>query len=121
MAKPNKKIKGRIKEGPRRSLYQRFRSLRSQIHPETEQSILAIILIGLAAVLILAKFSNAGPAGEFLFKSLTTLFGLGYYLFPTIFLIMAGVFLSHREQKKKRSNYDFFGRHSFYYFRIGPN
>ncbi len=104
---PEKKLKPKpkIKKG----FLERLRELRSQIHPETEQSILAIILIGLAAVLILASFHNAGPAGEFIYKILTKLFGLGYYLYPTIFLIVAGAFLSSREEKHEGIAMTFFG------------
>lgn len=83
--------------------------LRSQIHPETERSILAVLFIAFSAVLILASAHNAGPAGEYIFNGLTKFFGLGYYLFPTIFLIMAGVFLSGGEQKDKTFGMTFFG------------
>ncbi len=83
--------------------------LRSQIHPETERSILAVLFIAFSAILILASAHNAGPAGESIFNGLTKFFGLGYYLFPTIFLIMAGVFLSGGEQKNKTFGMTFLG------------
>lgn len=84
-------------------------SLRSQVHPETERSILAVVFIAFAAILILASAHNAGPVGEDIFSGLTKLFGLGYYLFPTIFLIMAGVFFSVDEQKEKKFSMTFLG------------
>ncbi len=114
---PEKKPKPKHK--PKKGFFERFQELRSQIHPETEQSILAIILIGLAAVLILASFHNAGPAGEFIFKALSKLFGLGYYLFPTIFLIVAGAFLSSREQKHGGIAMTFFGAILFIFSGLG--
>lgn len=83
--------------------------LRSQVHPETERSILAVIFIAFSAILILASAHNAGPVGEDIFSGLTKLFGLGYYLFPTIFLIMAGVFFSVSEQKDKKFGMTFLG------------
>ena len=96
-----------------------MKSLRSQIHPETERSILAIFFIGIAAILILASFHNAGPAGEFAYNALTGFFGLGYYLFPTIFLIMAGVFLSETEQKERALTMTFLGAFLFIIAGLG--
>lgn len=104
MARKNKKNKE-----SRSSLRSRVKDLRSQIHPETERSILAIFFIGFSAILILASFHNAGPAGEFIYNTLTGFFGLGYYLFPTIFLIMAGVFLSGEEKKDRAMTMTFLG------------
>ncbi len=105
MAKKNKK--------PSRektfNLGEKIKYLRSQIHPETERSILGVLFIAFSAVLILASAHNAGPAGESIFNGLTKFFGLGYYLFPTIFLIMAGVFLSGGEKKEKAFGMTFFG------------
>ncbi|MDP3729199.1 MAG: DNA translocase FtsK [bacterium] len=95
MSKKNKKNK----DGkPRKSF---IASLRSQIHPDTERSILAIFFIGITIILALASIHKAGPAGELLYRVLNGLFGLGYYLFPIIFLIMSGVFLSAQEQKRQ--------------------
>ena len=105
MAKKNKKQ-------PREksfNLGEKIRYIRSQIHPETERSILGVLFIAVSAILILASAHNAGPAGESIFNGLTKFFGLGYYLFPTIFLIMAGVFLSGGEQKEKKFGMTFFG------------
>src|SRR3989338_7193151 len=115
MAKRNKNKKN----GASFSLWQKLKDIRSQIHPETEKSILAIIFIGIAAILILASFHNAGPAGEFIYGWLTKLFGLGYYLFPTIFLIMAGAFLSEREQKEMAIGMTFFGGSLFVISGLG--
>ena len=110
----NKKIK---KEGG--GLFNKIKRVRSAIHPETEKSILAVIFIGIAAILILASFHNAGPAGESIFAILTRLFGLGYYLFPTIFMIMAGAFLSGQEQTEKGFSMTFFGATLFVMSGLG--
>jgi hypothetical protein len=93
----------------KKNVGEKINSIRLQIHPETERSILAIFFIGISAILILAGFHNAGPAGEFIYEILTGLFGLGYYLFPLIFLIMAGVFLSVKEQKDRKFGTIFIG------------
>lgn len=80
----------------------RVSDIRSQIHPDTEKTILAVVCIVIAAILILALFHKSGPAGEALYRLLTILFGLGYYLFPLIFLIMAGTFISGKTQDNRR-------------------
>ncbi|MBI4992280.1 MAG: DUF87 domain-containing protein [Candidatus Harrisonbacteria bacterium] len=113
MAKKNKK------NLPKLSLWVKIKSVRSQIHPETERSILAVFFIGFAAILILASFHNAGPAGEFIYNFLTKLFGLGYYLFPTIFLIIAGVFLSGEEKKDRAMTMTFLGATLFIIAGLG--
>lgn len=83
---------------------EKFQSLRSQIHPETERSILAVFFIAASAILILASFHNAGPAGEFIYNWLTKFFGpVGYWLFPATFLLMSGVFLSGTKEENNRS------------------
>src|SRR3989344_4585731 len=97
MAKKNRKNK---EVG---SFLEKILAFRSQIHPETERSILAVFFFAVSAVLILANFHNAGPAGEFIYDWLAKFFGLGYWLFPTIFLIMSGVFLSGNKEENDRS------------------
>lgn len=69
-----------------------------KINPETKNSIIAVFLIGVAAVLLLAAFQKAGPAGEFVYSILEKLFGWGYYLFPTISILVAAVFLLAKQR-----------------------
>ncbi len=69
-----------------------------RIHPETKNSILAVILVGLAVLLLLAAFHKAGPVGDFVYLALEKLFGWGYYLLPTISLLVAGTFLLARRK-----------------------
>ncbi|MEK9154578.1 MAG: DNA translocase FtsK 4TM domain-containing protein [Patescibacteria group bacterium] len=71
----------------------------SRLHPETKKSVWAIIFLGVSIILLLAKFQNAGPAGNLFYDIFESLFGWGYYLLPLIFLIMAGVFLSSERRK----------------------
>ncbi len=70
-----------------------------RLHPETKKSIWAVIFFGVAAILILARFQNAGPFGNFLYRFFEKLFGWGYYLLPLIFLVLAGVFLASERRK----------------------
>ncbi|MDO8602009.1 MAG: DNA translocase FtsK [bacterium] len=83
------KKKHREKEG-KRATY---------VSSETKKSILGVLLIAVSIILILASFNKAGPAGTFLFKTLSFLFGLGYYLIPLICFIVGILFLLSREQK----------------------
>ncbi len=105
MAKKNKKQ--RAPSGP--STGEKLKALRDQVSPETERGIFAVALIAAAVIMILASVHNAGPVGDEIFAGLTNLFGVGYYLFPTIFLIMAGVFLTMEEKKDKKFGMMIFG------------
>jgi S-DNA-T family DNA segregation ATPase FtsK/SpoIIIE len=71
----------------------------SSLHPETKKSVLAIIYIGLASILLLASFKQAGPVGNFFYQILSRLFGWGYYLLPTIFLLAALAIFTSKERK----------------------
>ncbi len=78
----HKKLKG-LKDLP-----EEFR-----LHHETKKSVWAVIFIGIGVILLLARFRGAGPAGSFFYDVFETFFGLGYYLLPLIFFMMAGAFL----------------------------
>ena len=68
------------------------------VNPETKNSIVAIFLIGLALILVLAAFQKAGPVGGFIHLVLNNLFGWGYYLLPTIAVLVALFFLFSRQK-----------------------
>ncbi len=68
------------------------------VNPETKNSIVAVFLIGLSLILILAAFQKAGPVGEFVYMVLNNLFGWGYYLLPTIALLVAIFFLFSKQR-----------------------
>ena len=70
-----------------------------RLHPDTKKSIVAIIFLGIAALLILASFKSAGPAGNFVYGILENFFGWGYYLLPLIGVILAGVFLMSERRR----------------------
>lgn len=69
-----------------------------RIHPETKNSILAVVLVGVAILLLLAAFHKAGPVGDFVYMVLDKVFGWGYYLLPTICLLVAGAFLLAKQK-----------------------
>ncbi len=64
-----------------------------RLHPETKRSIWAVGFVGLSIIFFMAGFRKAGPGGEFLFNIFQTLLGLGYFAFPIMLLVIAGVFL----------------------------
>ena len=68
-------------------------SLEPRLHPETKKIILAMVSLGMAVLLVLARFNNAGPVGKFFYEWLYYFFGIGYYLLPLIFLTLSCVFL----------------------------
>jgi hypothetical protein len=88
-----------------------------RLHPETKKSIWAVILFGVAAILFLASFQSAGPAGSFLFGIFQSLFGWGYYLLPLILIVMGGVFLT--SERRKIYGITFFGAGLFVLSGLG--
>ncbi len=71
---------------------------RKRVSPETKQSIFAVLLVGVAALLLLARFDLAGPVGGIAFRLLERLVGWGYYLLPAIALTVAIFFLARRSR-----------------------
>jgi uncharacterized membrane protein YuzA (DUF378 family) len=62
----------------------------SQIRKETSQAVIAIVFFAGALLSILAAFGKAGFVGAHIFDLFKKLFGIGYFLFP-ILLIMIGI------------------------------
>ena len=88
-----------------------------RLHPETKKSIWAVILFGVALILLLAGFQNAGPAGNFLYDIFRSLFGWGYYLLPLILVVIGGVFLT--SERRKVYGVTFFGAGLFVLSGLG--
>jgi len=70
-----------------------------KLHPETKNSIWGMVLAGLSIIFFLAGFHKAGPGGEFLYGIFKTLLGLGYFAFPAILMLVAGVFLISQQRR----------------------
>lgn len=77
------------------------------LREEAKKSVWAIISLGLAIFFFLAAAQKAGPFGEFIFRGLSALFGLGYYLAPLVFMLISAVFLTSEGRKASRAM--FFG------------
>ena len=70
-----------------------------RLHPETKNSIWAIGFLCAAAVLTLAGFAAAGPAGAAIYQGLDALFGWGYFILPVTLVFAAIVFLLARARR----------------------
>ncbi|MBX4200182.1 DNA translocase FtsK [Candidatus Parcubacteria bacterium] len=65
---------------------------------ETINAILGILSLVLTFFLLLAAFGKGGPVGSFTFRSLEYLFGIGYYLVPLVFIMLAISFFRAHEK-----------------------
>src|SRR3989344_5996889 len=70
-----------------------------RLHPDTKKSILAISLFGIGLILILSSIGKAGPVGETTYSWLSKVFGIGYHILPTIFIIVAVSLLFSKERR----------------------
>ncbi|MES2134638.1 MAG: DNA translocase FtsK [Patescibacteria group bacterium] len=68
------------------------------LKPETTKSIYAILSMIAAALFLLGPLGQGGPAGSFLYESLTALFGFGYFLIP-ISLVFLGIGLFRQREQ----------------------
>ncbi len=66
---------------------------------ETRHSILAVTFFVLAILTILASLDLSGIVGEKLFSALSWLSGIGYFLLPVIFIMLAISFLRQEERE----------------------
>lgn len=90
-----------------------------KIGRETRKSIAAVLMIGLAVLLFLAKLEKAGPIGFWLYLSLNNLFGWGYYLMPAMAVVVALVFLVGVGDKKKFISTTLMGACLVFIFGLG--
>lgn len=70
----------------------------NRLHPETKQSIWAIALVGAAAILLLALWGKAGPAGDLIYKGMSALLGVGYIMLPIVFIFGAVALIAGRKR-----------------------
>lgn len=73
-------------------------SILSSLSEETLNAIFGISSLLATIVLTLAAFGVGGPVGAFIFKWLSYLFGLGYYLIPIVFLMLSASFFRSAER-----------------------
>src|SRR3990167_10148559 len=68
------------------------------ISRETANGILSVFSIVLAIFLLLGAFSLSGQAGTVVYEWLSYFFGVGYYILPVVFLLLATSFLRAQER-----------------------
>ena len=95
------KKNGKRKE-QRTSPAQQKITIRESLHPDIAKTIMVVFFLGIAILFLLAGVGQAGPWGEASYHGLSKLFGLGYFLFPLIFFILAFSFISKEEHEDNR-------------------
>lgn len=79
-------------------LFPKLPNISVSLKPETLRSVYAIGAVILALLFFLAPFDLSGNVGKLLFTWLTTIFGMGYYLLPISFVLLAvGMARQHDE------------------------
>lgn len=68
-------------------------SLFENVKQGTMRGILAIIFFIFGIFLILSAFSGAGIVGDMIFKFLSSLFGVGYFIGPIIFFLLTAFYI----------------------------
>ena len=66
----------------------------------TTNTILSIVTFALAILFLLAAFNHGGRVGSLSFDFLSRLFGIGYYLLPVIFSLLAISFFRETEERR---------------------
>src|SRR5882724_1736207 len=70
----------------------------SSLSKETRNAVIGVLSLLLAILLFFAAFGGGGPVGGLLYKGLSYLFGIGYYLVPLVFIILSISFFRSREK-----------------------
>ncbi len=94
----------------------RFSILRF-ISSETTNGIMGVISLVVSIFLFLSAFGLAGRAGAIVYEWFTYFFGLGYYLLPVVFLLLAISFL--REQERDFAMPQLFGSFILFLSSLG--
>ncbi|MBI3638580.1 DNA translocase FtsK 4TM domain-containing protein, partial [Candidatus Wolfebacteria bacterium] len=89
----------------------------SRLYHETKKGIWAVVFLGVAVILILARFNNAGPAGDLFYRIFNNLFGVGYYLLPLVLIILSIVYILSERHKVYQTT--FAGAIIFILFSLG--
>ncbi|MDP3957957.1 MAG: DNA translocase FtsK 4TM domain-containing protein, partial [bacterium] len=67
--------------------------LNSGLKDETVHAVLSIVFFILSALFVFAAVGKGGMAGDTLYRALSYLFGVGYYLLPALFFILGASYL----------------------------
>jgi len=70
-----------------------------KLHPEVKKSAWLVALLGVAVLFILAGTGEAGPWGSSFYSFFSKVLGWGYYLLPTVFLMLAFSFIQTERRR----------------------
>ena len=70
-----------------------------KLKTETKHGIWAVVFFVLSLFLLLSAFNMAGIVGQFFYKILHYLLGIGYILLPILFILLGSSFLKIFERK----------------------
>ncbi len=68
-------------------------SIFDEIRTETLRSIVALLAFTASGFFLLAAFDSAGRVGTFVYKALAYLFGIGFFMIPTVLVIFSWIIL----------------------------
>lgn len=66
-----------------------LRNVLGELKQETKRGVLAVLFFVLGLLLFLGAFGSAGVVGDSVFRGLSYLLGVGYYLLPTILIVFS--------------------------------
>ncbi len=76
------------KKGSRRGIMSRWWQSEPSIREEARHAILAVISLAIFGFLMLSWLDYAGTAGQLAYSSLETVFGVGFFVFPALALLL---------------------------------
>jgi len=81
------------KKEKRKQKFYKSTLFENRLKTETRHGIWAILFFALAVFLLMSMFSSAGKAGDFVYEFLNYFLGIGYILFPLLFVLLGSSFL----------------------------
>ena len=68
------------------------------LHPEAQRSVWGVVLLAVALVMFLGAFGWAGSVGDFFYEIMQKVLGIGFFLIPIIFIVVAVLFLTSQDE-----------------------
>lgn len=90
-------MKKQKKKTKRQEEHEPLKEKKSGLKTETLHTIWAIVFFVLTFLFVLSAFGLSGPAGKLVYDFFNFLFGIGYVLLPTLFLLLGYSYLKSRE------------------------